>query len=94
VPVPRPVSVPQLSVPKSCGGESWTLRSADNPVMSGETTTSAHIPKMDPTRALWLQELEAVRERIFWSLPAARAESQSPRKLTYLRSDVRPSLLP
>lgn len=44
LPAPRAERVPQFSVPKSHGGESWTLKHMDNRDSSKETTTSAHIP--------------------------------------------------
>lgn len=44
LPATRAEWIPQLSVPKSHGGESWTLGNMDNPYSSKETTTSAHIP--------------------------------------------------
>lgn len=76
--------------------ESWTLKSADNPESSGKTTISAHIPG---PRGIHLElsgqrNLGAVRERgSLQSLPAPRAESQSPRALTHLRAEVRTPLL-
>lgn len=51
-------------------------------------------PKRNPPRALRTRNLGAVRERgSLQSLPAPRAESESPRALTHLRAEGRTPLL-
>jgi len=65
-PASRADLVPQFSVYKSCGGQSRTLRSLDNPENTEEITTSGHILG---TRSTLLEpaghtNLGAVKDRI------------------------------
>jgi len=79
--VPRTEPVPQLSEPKSNGGESWTCRRVDNPESSEETATSAHIPDQRGTRLVpsvpsGYRNIGAVRVRTL--VVSACAESRKP----------------
>jgi len=73
-------------------GESWTLRSADTPEKSEETTLCPNSqPKRKPLSAScasWAQgPNRAVGARPFWFLPAPRAERQSSGAPRHLRAE-------
>jgi len=68
--------VAQLSVPKSRGGESWTLRSADAPENSEETTLCPHSRPKRKSPSAMHRDQGAVRGRTV--LASACAESWKP----------------
>lgn len=64
------------------------LRTVEGPVMTGETTSSVHLPGSRGTR---LEPSGAVRDRI--CLPMHGPESQYSGKLSHLSVEVRPPFL-